>query len=202
MDERNLEELQNQEQISAISATPASRKSMQMQFFQSMISWPAFRRFFFLVQPFYRAYSSGAKDHFYTTDAAEYANAVANIGYSAEGIACRIFTTNVDGGGTVPIYRLYSHQWLDHFYTVDTAERDNAITKLGFALEGIVGYVYADNHCGGVPLYRLMSRIISIRHRLPNETTQSRIWDIRMKGLVHMLFLWRSYSNSTNCDLQ
>jgi Repeat of unknown function (DUF5648) len=33
-------------------------------------------------------------------------------------------------------------------------ERDNAIANLGYAFEGIVGYIYPDTTCGALPLYR------------------------------------------------
>lgn len=39
------------------------------------------------AKPFYRGYSPGATDHFYTTNLQEMENAVNNLGYKFEGIA-------------------------------------------------------------------------------------------------------------------
>lgn len=106
------------------------------------------------AKPLYRAYSASATDHFYTMNYTEYLNAVHHLGYSPEGIACKIFP-NSKAAGVAPLYRLYSPGWTDHFYTASAAEATNAATKLGYTREGIVGYIFADNHCGGIPFYRL-----------------------------------------------
>jgi hypothetical protein len=41
----------------------------------------------------------------------------------------------------VPLYRLWSSSNNDHFYTIDPAERANAIA-IGYRDEGIPGYVW------------------------------------------------------------
>ncbi len=41
----------------------------------------------------------------------------------------------------VPVYRLQGHG--DHFYTVDAAERDSAISQYGYEYEGIAFYAIA-----------------------------------------------------------
>lgn len=58
---------------------------------------------------------------------------------------------------TVPLYRLYNGRVVDHFYTTNAAERDNARDRLGYTDEGVAGYVYGDTECGALPLYRLYS---------------------------------------------
>ncbi|KAL2826750.1 hypothetical protein BJY01DRAFT_255899 [Aspergillus pseudoustus] len=90
--------------------------------------------------PLYRAYNPTIYDHFYTTNQNEYNNAVQNLGYSAEGIACRLYATQVSG--TVPLFRTYSQSATDHFYTRSAEERDRAVQSLGYSDEGIAGYVY------------------------------------------------------------
>ena len=48
--------------------------------------------------PLLRAFSPASVDHFYTTDVAERDNAVANVGYLNEGVACKVFSA----AGTAP----------------------------------------------------------------------------------------------------
>ncbi|CEN59990.1 hypothetical protein ASPCAL02431 [Aspergillus calidoustus] len=108
----------------------------------------------------YRAFNPRIHDHFYTTNLAEYTNAVQNLGYSAEQTACRIHST--EQWATVPLYRLYSGSRTDHFYTTSAAERDSALQNSGYSDEGIAGYIYpADSSLrlpGLTPLYRLYSQ--------------------------------------------
>lgn len=44
--------------------------------------------------------------------------------------------------GSIPLYRLRNVPPDAHFYTTSAAERDNAVINLGFADEGIAGYVW------------------------------------------------------------
>ncbi|KAG5644320.1 hypothetical protein DXG03_008678 [Asterophora parasitica] len=106
--------------------------------------------------PWYRAYNPQAVDHFYTTDQAEFNNAVSNLGYNDEGIAALIF--NQPQRGTVAFYRDFNSQRIDHFYTTDLQESNNAIQNDGYTSEGITGWIYPDSSCRGtVPLYRLFN---------------------------------------------
>ncbi|OAQ96731.1 hypothetical protein LLEC1_05667 [Akanthomyces lecanii] len=110
-----------------------------------------------LITELWRAYSGTARDHFYTTDYNEYNNAVTNLGYAAEGVAARIYSRQADQsdegvtgfvfttdsrGDTVPLYRGYSGAQGDHFYTVNAAEMENAVRKLGYTYEGVAAYVF------------------------------------------------------------
>jgi hypothetical protein len=58
-----------------------------------------------------------------------------------------------------PLYRLYSGLVGDHFYTTSSQEADNA-TKIGYAKEGVSGYIYPTQVSGTIPLYRLYSGAI------------------------------------------
>ncbi|KGL63812.1 LodA/GoxA family CTQ-dependent oxidase [Polaribacter sp. Hel1_85] len=103
--------------------------------------------------PFYRLYNGQIHDHFYTTSVSERDNAVKNLGYTFEEIACIVYVPQIDGA--MPLYRLYNGQIHDHFYTTSVSERDNAIKKLGYTSEGIACYVYLSQIEGTIPLYRL-----------------------------------------------
>jgi hypothetical protein len=93
-----------------------------------------------MAAPLYRLYNAAVKDHFYTMSAAERNNAVAADGYTYEGIAAYVFSTQV--AGSVPLYRLYNAGVKDHFYTTDAAERDRATSAAGgYQYEGIACYV-------------------------------------------------------------
>jgi len=94
--------------------------------------------------PLYRLfYSNGIKsDHFYTTSETEKNDAVSTLGYTYEGVAAYIYPPNYKTAeGTVPLYRLYNINKVDHFYTTSIAERDNAVSSYGYINEDIVGYV-------------------------------------------------------------
>lgn len=90
-------------------------------------------------QAFHRAYSGNAGDHLYTTSVAEIASA-AVLGYSYEGIACNLVTSD-DPLAAGPLYRAYSQRQADHFYTANVSELINAISALGYRYEGISGYM-------------------------------------------------------------
>ncbi|KAH6901599.1 hypothetical protein BKA70DRAFT_1568422 [Coprinopsis sp. MPI-PUGE-AT-0042] len=105
--------------------------------------------------PLLRAYNPIIGDHFYTTNAAERDNAVAVLGYVAEGVTGYLFPK--PELHTVPLYRTYHLVLTDHFYTTNAVEKDAAIRQLGYFDEGIVGYVYPDTECGGHPLFRAYS---------------------------------------------
>jgi hypothetical protein len=82
-------------------------------------------------------------DHFYTTDGfAEGDSAYtleALLGYVSKGAVA----------GKVPLYRAYSAQAGDHFYTSDLNEYNSTTSKGGYKAEGIVGYVNSSgiNQC-------------------------------------------------------
>ncbi|KAH9918926.1 uncharacterized protein BXZ73DRAFT_52705, partial [Epithele typhae] len=109
------------------------------------------------VVPFYRAWSAGATDHFYTTNLQEYNAATSGGGYAAEGVAAQVFPPSgtAPGVGAVPFYRLYSPSGTDHFYTTNEAEANNAAGNLGYTYEGVSSFIYPTSLCGAVPLYRM-----------------------------------------------
>ncbi|KAF8917590.1 hypothetical protein CPB85DRAFT_1284797, partial [Mucidula mucida] len=93
----------------------------------------------FLPESLCSGYQPPTSDHFYTTDALEMENAVANLGYQSEGDAGLLFPTQV--AFTTPLYRAYSQSAVDHFYTASSDEKNNAVANLGYADENIAGYI-------------------------------------------------------------
>jgi len=56
---------------------------------------------------------------------------------------------------TIPFFRLYSVKLDNHLYTTSTKERDLAIKRQGYTLEGTLGYIYTSEGPGRLPLHRL-----------------------------------------------
>lgn len=111
-----------------------------------------------LATPFYRAfnYKHGATDHFFTTSTAELDDACTNLGYSREGVACKLWTTQ--GPGMVPLYRFWNGT--DHCYTQSPYEHkqdnlENGGEKPKWKFEEITGYILATRAEGTVPFYRM-----------------------------------------------
>lgn len=99
--------------------------------------------------PFYRYWSPGGADHFYSTvyyvdgEIADY------VRECTEGY---VFKTD-QGSDTYPLYRWWNSTIADHFYTTTYY---SSIT--GYVYEGIAGYVYLqDQGSSTVPLYRWWS---------------------------------------------
>ncbi|EIM79479.1 uncharacterized protein STEHIDRAFT_69486 [Stereum hirsutum FP-91666 SS1] len=89
-------------------------------------------------EPLYRAYSTTAFDHFYTTSESEWNNAIVNLGYNREGIAGYVYADQVCD--SIPLFRTYGAAGTDYFYTANEQEYDGVVEG-GFADEGIVGYI-------------------------------------------------------------
>ncbi len=93
----------------------------------------------------YRLCHPFSGEHFYTTSFAE-AIALADVGWSLEGVACRTPKTSNE-----PIYRFYMPLTGDHFYTNSAVERD-ALIASGNVYEGIAWYSDTNK---AKPIYRL-----------------------------------------------
>ncbi|KAG5717098.1 hypothetical protein E4T56_gene7176 [Termitomyces sp. T112] len=57
----------------------------------------------------------------------------------------------------VPFYRLYNGQVIDHFYTTNNNEANNAVAVSGYTREGISSYIFQNQQPGTVPFFRLYS---------------------------------------------
>ena len=87
--------------------------------------------------PLYRLYKSGADIHYYTTSSTELENKK-TAGYTHER-TYYIYKTQLEW--TTPLYYASSSANTDNFYTTSKYEYDNAVTKLSFTGNGVIGYV-------------------------------------------------------------
>jgi hypothetical protein len=99
--------------------------------------------------PLHRLFSPQMGIHFYTIKAAEVDNAVRRFGYNYEALAAHILPEQIEN--TVPLYRV--HRGHKHLYTIDLEEH----VKADSHGVGLVGYVYATQHAGTFPLYRIFN---------------------------------------------
>jgi arylamine N-acetyltransferase len=93
-------------------------------------------------------------EHFYTTSEAERDNAVSNLGYQSEGIACYVYASQASGA--IPLFRLIAPNG-NHFYTTSEAERQNAISSFGYQSEGIACYVLDSDPSSILSLFRMLN---------------------------------------------
>lgn len=110
----------------------------------------------------------------------------------------------------VPFYRLWNASLKDHYYTDNEAQKNNAINRLGYILEGTIGYVAPVPVAGTVPLYRLYNaawgdNFYTISANEKNIAMSSGYNYLGVAGYVHSkqdtgtIPLYRFYSN-TNTD--
>jgi hypothetical protein len=105
-----------------------------------------------------------------TTSTTELSAAVAN-GWQNKGIVC--YVAPVQAPGTIPLYRLHHPAISDHLSTSSWDERQRAI-GLGYALEGVVGYVYPRDEAitGTASLHRFYSGGSSSYHMYTLDPAQ------------------------------
>ena len=120
------------------------------------------------AEPLYRACGGGGRDHFFTTNKEEWDYACREFGYSGEGTACKLWTTQAPG--MVPLYRLWNGA--DHFYTSDEQEKNGLRHPWNY--EGIPGYILSTRTEGTVPFYRMFFRTNGDHHYTVNEEERSR----------------------------
>ncbi|KIJ94250.1 hypothetical protein K443DRAFT_12250 [Laccaria amethystina LaAM-08-1] len=60
----------------------------------------------------------------------------------------------------VPLLRAYNPIELDHFYTTNIGEFQNAITKLGYIDEGTTGYIFPSQEPHTIAFYRMFNSAI------------------------------------------
>lgn len=92
--------------------------------------------------------------HFYTIDDVERDEYIKN-GYILEPNAGLILHGPSPAEDSIPLFRIRLLN--EHLYTTDFAEKERTISQPGAKDEGIVGYVYAEQRIGTLPLYRMYS---------------------------------------------
>jgi len=112
--------------------------------------------------PVYRFWSPVSGQHFYTASAAERDKLVTRYGdfWTLEGTAFNAYTRPCEPN-LLPVYRFFSDELGDHFYTIKEAEKDKLITKYAdvWRLEGTAFYAYPEGRqpAGTKPVYRFWS---------------------------------------------
>jgi len=113
-----------------------------------------------ILRPLYRYWKDTAGDHFYTTNPSEIGTVIqGQVGkddFVSEGIACLLFTSQVQG--STPLYRYWKVSGSDHFYTTNAGEIGTATPghtgNHGYVSEGVAGYCFPHHFYRSVPLYR------------------------------------------------
>ncbi|RDB27550.1 hypothetical protein Hypma_003876 [Hypsizygus marmoreus] len=107
----------------------------------------------------YSAMQPDLVDHVYTINKTELNFLISYYGFKLEGKDPDGTTTGFihtsPQPSTVPLFRLYAIGRTDHLLTTSTEERDLAVKRLGYHLEGVLGYAYTEEGEGLVPFYRL-----------------------------------------------
>lgn len=94
-------------------------------------------------------------DHFYTTNSSEIQQLLDYYGFTTEEKTStgHIFLT--EQPETVPLFRLYSLGAADHMYTTSKSVLDHVVKRLGYTVEGILGFVYTEDGPDRAPFFSL-----------------------------------------------
>ncbi|KAJ7259178.1 hypothetical protein B0H12DRAFT_1182323 [Mycena haematopus] len=106
-------------------------------------------------------------DFYYATLNSKVTKAVGVDGYTFQGIAARVFTTQELS--TVPLLHVYNAQTVDNLYTTSTSECDLAVEN-GYEGPTTLAYIYPSQICGAVPFYRIYNSADTEHYYTINET--------------------------------
>jgi len=94
------------------------------------------------AQPLYRMYRNDMQDHYYGL-AIEQAFRVPGGGQSVdEGVLCKVFVG--PQVGTMPIWRAWSNEHTDNFYTLDRKELERLVREEKYIEQLLVGFAYPE----------------------------------------------------------
>jgi Secretion system C-terminal sorting domain/Repeat of unknown function (DUF5648) len=102
---------------------------------------------------YYTQVAGGSGDYFYTQNY----NAIGNgsiAGFRYIGVAFNAYYSSV--ARTIPIYRYFNPQTVNHFYTRSPLSRTNLVLT-GLQSEGVEFYAYPNQSPGTIPVYRYYS---------------------------------------------
>ena len=94
-------------------------------------------------QELYRFYHASSGRHFYSASQFERDSIISSPGqgYTYEGVAFRVFSTNLDSTNKIGVFRFYDPSTSRHFYTANEFERNLiAASNLDWINEGIAWY--------------------------------------------------------------
>lgn len=96
-----------------------------------------------ICRPVYRFWSNSYKHHFYTISETEKSNILANMPeWQYEGIVYYADLVVAWGPQSIPLYRFWSDTYKGHFYTTNSAEKNNIIANMPeWQYEGVAYYV-------------------------------------------------------------
>ncbi|KAJ7731884.1 hypothetical protein B0H16DRAFT_1381701 [Mycena metata] len=120
--------------------------------------------------PLYLASSSAFADNLYDTTVVDISNNVHDGVYTFEGVVASVFITQELS--TVPLFQQFNPSIVDHFYTIDPVERDNALSA-GYLDNGIAGFVYPSQICGSTPFFGLFAASVVEHYYTTNTTTRA-----------------------------
>ena len=123
---------------------------------------------------FYRAYNPNADYHFFTTNRAEFDNAV-SAGYRDESLGQQGFAIPTDYvAGASIMHRMYNLSNGRHYYTLSDAERD-ALVQAGWRFEKDEGYMFTSSGSGRFEVFRLYNRSTGVHLYTENSAVKDAI---------------------------
>ena len=123
---------------------------------------------------FYRAYNPNADYHFFTTNRAEFDNAV-TAGYRDESLGQQGFAIPTDYvSGSSIMHRMYNLSNGRHYYTLSDPERD-ALVQAGWRFEKDEGYMFTSPGAGRFEVFRLYNRSTGVHLYTENSAVKDAI---------------------------
>ena len=106
----------------------------------------------------HRFYNPVVGGHFFTADAPEKDNVIANKIFNNEGVGfTAISRVDEDIAGSVPIYRFFNTELGSHFFTASEIEKMHVLTLEGFIFEGVGFRGFNRDSSSTVPIHRFFN---------------------------------------------
>jgi len=126
----------------------------------------------------YRLWSHTWKGHFYTTNAIEKDRTLSyQQDWRDEDVAYYVYDTADHPDNTHPVYRLWSHVWQSHLYTMNELEMKRLVTHFSdqWRYEGVAYYAYTEGEqpTNAIPVYRFYSFVYQSHFYTINENEKN-----------------------------